>query len=95
MCSVLRQSLAKRTMGLANQQLLLRHVGQSLDSSGKVGSVREGGPVGSGIQIPCLFCQRLSSKPLVSCGKTLRWLCFARVKVSLRSLKEKVFSRNF
>lgn len=54
MCSVLRQSLAKRTMGLANQQLVLRHVGQSLDSSGKVGSVREGGPVGSGIQIPWL-----------------------------------------
>ena len=44
MCSVLRQSLARRTVSLANQQLLLRLPGRILDYSAKVGSVREVGP---------------------------------------------------
>lgn len=49
-------------MGLANQQLLLRHPGQSLDPRGKVGSVREGGPMGSGIQTPWLVLPKAVAK---------------------------------
>lgn len=63
-------------MGLANQQLLLRHPGQGLDYSAKVGSAREVGPWGLEYRSLGLFCRRLSSKPLVPCcDETLRWSC--------------------